>query len=286
MGRRRGGLAALVLWALLCLGAAAPALNDDPAGDMKAVYCLSRPHRAELIDAAVVLKAGARDTATGAEALKTRDKVYATPELWREGDSAAFDRVCSALVATVPQLTAPGGSSPLADMAAVVLPLLLGAALTIAGQRADAALARRAQDRDEARGAAARFQRAARDYVDAWVDDETAPSAQASEAALDLLAAVARLGGGGARRTAAARVTAALPVPYDLNVIHDGEPGHERRRTLGAGELARLAGIVHATEVLIRTRAFPLIRAADPAPPGGGAAGGPATAPGTGGGAA
>ncbi|GII84016.1 hypothetical protein Ssi03_20060 [Sphaerisporangium siamense] len=283
MGRRRGGLAALVLWALLCLGASAPALDGDPAGDMKAVYCLSRPHRADLIEAAVVLKAGARDTATGPEALKTPGKVYATPELWREGDSEAFDRVCSALVATVPQLTAPAEPSPLADMAAVVLPLILGAALTIAGQRADAALARRAQDHDGARGAAARFQRAAQDYLTAWVDDETAPSAQASEAALDLLAAVARLGGG-ARRTAAARVTAALPVPYDLNVIHDGEPGHERRRTLAAGELARLAAIVHATEVLIRTRAFWPAPASDPAPPPPG--GGPATAPGTGGGAA
>jgi hypothetical protein len=99
---------------------------DDKDGDV--VYCLSTAQRASLVDTAVIL--GLPGSSALSSTAPAQDS--AALETWRKNHSGDFDRACSALAAAA-QLEKSGratGPSRLQNVLTVLLPALIGSAIT------------------------------------------------------------------------------------------------------------------------------------------------------------
>ena len=281
MWMRRGRVAALLLflWGVATTVTLAPALAEagSPDEDLRAVYCLAAAHRGQLLEAAEHLGIGT-PSPTEPGSLVIGTKTYRAEQLPQHAPRQ-FERACSALIATVPQLGQSEGTGLALTLVNLVAPVLLGSALTLLVQRADANRALRVETHENLRRAANRYTRAAREYVDAWVADPGASDADVSESAFDLETELTKFRAGRARREAAAELAATVGRPPDPGRGHPREnPNHAERAGLAQQELRRIAKIIGDTEAVIRTKRWGLPRrrtakpqrtAGSPAVPGG-----------------
>ncbi|MBF8193110.1 hypothetical protein ITP53_47070 [Nonomuraea sp. K274] len=138
----------------------------DRAADARTVYCLGGGQRAALAEAAVALQLAMAGTARDQVTVSGREL---TLEDWRKERAPAFDRACSALAAASKDGPAPAPSSGLDALLAVLLPVALGAGLTLVTAEWRSARDLGRLRADGVRTAAHAFVEAARDYAGAWV---------------------------------------------------------------------------------------------------------------------
>jgi|HubBroStandDraft_4_1064222.scaffolds.fasta_scaffold170865_2 hypothetical protein len=142
--------------------------QDSASQDTSVVYCLLPSSRASLVSAAVSLDlAGPGSTPAR---MRVAGQELTLPQ-WRQRDDAAFQRACDALAATV--MPAPqGGGQGTAGQAllAILLPVIAGALLTMAGDDFKQASDRRFAQGDELRADWAAFAAAARSYAERRAD--------------------------------------------------------------------------------------------------------------------
>ncbi|GAA3597756.1 hypothetical protein GCM10022223_11180 [Kineosporia mesophila] len=90
---RKGAITALALGALLL---PAPSVASAAPDDSDLVYCLSGPHRDEVVTAASVL-GSAHQGATGGTVRRRAGGADLSLEAWRAVDRPSFDRACAAV---------------------------------------------------------------------------------------------------------------------------------------------------------------------------------------------
>ncbi|GAA4843400.1 hypothetical protein [Saccharopolyspora rosea] len=172
----------LALWPL-----AACASDDDRARDDAAVvFCLSAAQRAPLVDSAVSL--GLARHGRTPDRLRVGAREYTVPD-WRRARGEDFDRACKAIaVASVP---GSSGTSTFMSMVNVLLPVLVGAVLTLLTTTWRDEISRGRLLADDLRASAAKFHGAVKDYLAARTAHSTSgkPSARAVDEGRDELGA-------------------------------------------------------------------------------------------------
>ncbi|GII81190.1 hypothetical protein Sru01_61720 [Sphaerisporangium rufum] len=234
----------------------APAASPDPAADRRAVYCLAAAHRPQVAEAAVSLGLGTA-VPDRPDAVRTGDLTYSVDQ-WRTARPEAFERACTALLATVPDLPPaerPDEPGVLVSTLGSLGQLLAGSLLTLLVQRLDARAARRRQRRDALAQASGDFRAAAYTYIDAWIDGPATAGAQRAELERrrDVLADTLRRLPVQGRRRAEAEHLAELVTGYPgpaFTVAH-GRPDHDERQAGREERRREVAHLTRDTEALI-----------------------------------
>ncbi|MFE2878071.1 hypothetical protein ACFXG6_02830 [Streptomyces roseus] len=244
-GRKGLGIAAVAL-VLLTAAPASAAAAGSRERDVQLVYCLDAPHRAELFTAAARL--GLLEPAASAPvSVMATDSVVPTasvgrmtPQAWSVLRQDDFARACSALMAAA----SDGPGAPAEEKKAeggwletflTSLPLLaVGALLTLGGQAWERVSAERRLLKQQLESGSASFRAAAREYLRNYEDNPAADHTAVLTAREALGAALARIGGPGARRARAGRLADELPLARPL-------PEFSGDRRLGSDARSRRA---------------------------------------------
>ncbi|MEU0520613.1 hypothetical protein [Streptosporangium sp. NPDC006007] len=203
-GRTTAGFL-LVWFGTFCLLGSFPAHADDgqKLRDARAVYCLSPARRTDLVHAAVSLglvppppsPPSVPSSSPGAPPSPSRQPIEnilinhtPVPLLrWRTADPASFEKACEALARSGPSRLGDE-KGPWQSIIGGMIPVVVGALLTLIATTWHTRMDRRAKAAAELRTAAIAYRRAAEEYMDGWLKPgpQQPPDEPVRRARLDL----------------------------------------------------------------------------------------------------
>ncbi|MFE9094334.1 hypothetical protein [Streptomyces sp. NPDC007264] len=177
--------------------------HADSISDPEAVYCLSRPHRAGLVEAGVAVGVLADDSTV--DALESGGERFVgdrSLEKWRTRQQGTFGTACRAFVGAT-ALSEGNGPKEEPDSAFLtwLLPILVGSVLTMLATEMQGARTRRIAAADEVRLATAAFRDALNQYVTEWTETSTGGGPSAAPVDKQRMQLVATLRKAGLRCT-------------------------------------------------------------------------------------
>lgn len=242
--------------------------DEDPAGDVRAVYCLSESRHSEVVQAAIAMGVGSpvgNDPTRVMVAEKKKTSRAVNPAELRTYFPDAFKRVCTAVISANAMSSGRGGAGTDAGnlVSTLLMPLLLagiGAGFTLFGQFVERSSTRRNQRKETLLEAVREYQKSVEEYLDSWQDDPRTSHQKVAEKRGDLVSALRLLPVTGELRRAAGALGAALPLAEALPaLVGEGTSvstpiAPADRRTIVAARREKLDEAVTAAEALTSTR--------------------------------